>query len=150
MAYISKGHRMMAFVDNKAIALATNHTLNINASILEERTKDDGDAPVAEFDKYTWSVTADTVVGYNANVSNEQTVIDLIDQMLTLGQVSVATDAATPATGSVPTAGWGRVGDFKEYPASYGAAYIESISVTAGASGFATSSVSFKGQGVLI
>lgn len=139
---------MMAFVDNKAIALATNHQLSINASILEDRTKDDGDAPVAEFDKYTWGITADTVVGDNANVSNEQTVIDLIDQMLTLTKVGIVTDAATPTTGSVPAAGWTAAGD-NSYPASSGEAYIESLSISAGASGFATSSVSFKGQGTL-
>lgn len=140
---------MMAFVDSKAIALATNHTLNINASILEDRTKDDGDAPVAEFDKYSWNISADTVVGDNANVSNEQTVIDLIDQMLTLEKVGIVTDAATPTTGSVPNAGWSEAGNANEYPASRGEAYIESLSISAGASGFATSSVSFKGQGTL-
>jgi hypothetical protein len=149
MAYVSKGYKMMAFVDSKAIALATSHTLNINASILEDRTKDDGDAPVAEFDKYTWSLSADTVVGDNENVSNEQTVIDLIDQMLTLEKVGIVTDAATPSTGSVPAAGWSEVGNANEYPASIGEAYIESLSISAGATGFATSSVSFKGQGTL-
>lgn len=149
MAYVSKGYKMMAFVDSKAIALATNHTLNINAEILEDRTKDDGDAPVAEFDKYTWGITTDTVVGDNENVSNEQTVIDLIDQMLTLEKVGIVTDAATPSTGSVPAEGWSEAGNANEYPASSGEAYIESLSISAGATGFATSSVSFKGQGTL-
>jgi hypothetical protein len=140
---------MMAFVDNKAIALATNHTLNINASILEDRTKDDGDAPVAEFDKYTWNVATDTVVGENDNVSDEQTVVNLIDRMLSLEKVGIVTDAATPSTGSVPTEGWGKEGIANKYPSSSGEAYIESLSISAGASGFATSSVSFKGQGEL-
>lgn len=139
----------MAFVDDKAIALATSHTLNISASILEDRTKDDGDAPVAEFDKYSWTIGADTVVGSNAGVSNEQTIVDLIDHMLTLEKVGIVTDAATPTTGSVPASGWSEAGNANEYPASSGEAYIESLSISAGASGFATSSVSFKGQGEL-
>ena len=140
---------MMAFVDSKAIALATNHTLNINASILEDRTKDDGDAPVAEFDKYTWNVTTDTVVGENDNVSNEQTVINLIDRMIALEKVGIVTDAATPSTGSVPAAGWGKAGLSSKYPSSSGEAYIESLSISASSTGYATSSVSFKGQGEL-
>ena len=149
MAYISKGHRMMSFVDGKAIALATNHQLNITPSILEERTKDDGDAPVGEFDTYTWGVTCDSVVGTNDNVSNEQSIVDLIDQMLAMEKVGIVTDAATPTTGSVPNSGWEDVDDAKEYPASRGEAYIESISVTAPSTGNATASVSFRGQGEL-
>ena len=48
MALVSKGYKMMAFVEGEAIALATQHTLNISASLLEDRTKDDGDAAVLQ------------------------------------------------------------------------------------------------------
>jgi hypothetical protein len=148
MAFVSKGYKMMAFVEGEAIALATQHTLNISASLLEDRTKDDGDAAVGEFDNYSWTISADTVVGVNENVTNEQTVVGLIDTMLALQKVAIVTDAATPTTGSVPESGWAAAGG-ATYPASSGEAYIESLSISAGATGFATSSISFKGQGDL-
>lgn len=150
MGYQAKGHRLMAFVDNMPIALATNHTLSISPSILTDRTKDDGDAPVGEFDNYSWNISADSVVGYNEEVSSEQTIVDLIDTMLRMDAVGIITDAATPTTGSVPDGGWVAVDDSDQYPSSVGDAYIESISVSAPATGFATASVSFKGQGELV
>ena len=149
MATISKGRNLMAFVDNKAIALATSHTLSISPSLLEDRTKDDGDAPVAVFDNYSWSVSSENIVGSNDNVTNEMTVVDLIDAMLSLTKVSVAMDAGLPLTGSVPENGWTEQKSITQYMPSVGDAYIESLSVSAGATGFATSSVSFKGQGEL-
>lgn len=149
MAFVSKGYKMMAFVEGEAIALATQHTLNISASLLEDRTKDDGDAAVGEFDNYSWSISTDSVVGKNESVAKEQTVVELIDTMLALQKVTIVTDAATPTTGSVPESGWSAAGG-ATYPASSGEAYIESLSISAGATGFATSSVSFKGQGELV
>ena len=148
MAFVSKGYKMMAFVEGEAIALATQHQLSISATILEDRTKDDGDAAVGEFDNYSWTISTDAVVGANESVTKEQTVVELIDRMLALEKVGIVTDAATPTTGSVPNAGWAAAGG-ATYPASSGEAYIESLSISAGASGFATSSVSFKGQGTL-
>ena len=138
----------MAFVEGEAIALATQHQLSISATILEDRTKDDGDAAVGEFDSYSWTISTDAVVGANENVANEKTAVKLIDTMLALEKVDIVTDAATPTTGSVPNAGWSAAGG-ATYPASSGEAYIESLSISAGATGFATSSVSFKGQGDL-
>lgn len=139
----------MAFVGGEAIALATQHTLNISASLLEDRTKDDGDAAVGEFDNYSWTISADSVVGANENVTKEQTVVELIDIMLALNKVAIVTDAAIPPTDSVPEEGWSPTSRDTVFPASSGKAYIESLSISAGATGFATSSVSFKGQGDL-
>lgn len=149
MATTSKGRNLMAFVDGKAIALATSHTLTISPSILEDRTKDDGDAPVAIFDSYSWNISSENIVGSNDNVTNEATVVDLIDTMLALTKVGVAMDAGKPLTGSVPEGGWTPQGLLTQYTPSVGDAYIESLSVSAGATGFATSSISFKGQGAL-
>lgn len=146
----SKGRNLMAFVDGEAIALATQHTMTISPSLLEDRTKDDGDAPVAVFDNYSWGVTCDSLVGSNDNVSNEQTVVDLIDTMLALQKVVVAMDGSTPTTGSVPEEGWTPQNKVLQYVPSMGEAYIESLSVSAGATGFATSNVSFKGQGAIV
>lgn len=149
MATTSKGRSLMAFVDSKAIALATSHTLTISPSILEDRTKDDGDAPVAVFDNYSWNVSSENIVGSNDNVTNEVTVVELIDTMLALTKVGIAMDAGKPLAGSVPDSGWEQQKTVLQYTPSVGDAYIESLSITAGSTGFATSSVSFKGQGGL-
>lgn len=153
MAYVSKGRRLMAFVEEAgAIALATNHTLTITPSILEDRTKDDGDAPVGEFDTYTWGITTDSIVGTNDSLSEgneEASIVNLIDLMLAMEPVNVAFDAALPATGSVPAGGWQAADKANDYPAKHGKAWIESISISAGSSGYATASVSFKGEGDL-
>lgn len=149
MAYVSKGKKAMIFVDGNAIALATNHKISLTANVLEEYTKDDGDAPVGEADGYEWGMTSDSIVGDNDSVTNEQTVITLLDTMLAMEEVAVVSDAARPATGSLPKEGWTSADNALEFFAMSGNAYIESLSISAGASGFATSSVSFKGNGEL-
>lgn len=139
----------MAFVDGVAIAYATNHSLSITPSILEDRTKDDGDAPVGEFDTYTWNVSTDSVVGVHDVVTTEMSVVDLIDTMLAMQPVTLAFDAAMPATGVVPTTGWAQAAKDADYPATTGTAWIESISISAGSTGYATASISFSGEGDL-
>lgn len=149
MGYVSKGKKAMIFVDGKAIALATNHKISLTANVLEEYTKDDGDAPVGEADGYEWGMTSDSIVGDNDSVTNEQTVITLLDTMLAMEEVDVVSDAAAPTSGSVPATGWTEAGDAQQFFAMSGKAYIESLSISAGATGFATSSVSLKGNGEL-
>lgn len=138
----------MVFADGKAIALATNHSLSISPSILEDRTKDDGDAPVAEFDTYTWSISTDCVVGTN-DIDAEVSVVGLIDKMLAMEKVTVVFDAAIPGIGMLPSTGWAPAATDTEYPVTTGEAWIESISISAGASGYATASITFKGEGKL-
>ena len=147
MAYVSKGRRLMVFADGKTVALATAHSLTISPTILEDRTKDDGDAPVGEFDTYTWSLSTDAIVGSN-DKDTESSVVALIDKMLAMEKVSIVFDAATPKTGSIPSSGW-TPANGAEYPHTSGEAWIESISISAGATGYATASVGFKGQGEL-
>lgn len=143
-----KGNKVMVFVDAVAIALATNHTLTISPSILEDRTKDDGDAPVGEFDTYTWSMSSESLFGTSES-NNEMHAMQLVDKMLGLEKVQVAFDAALPTTGSVPQDGWTNAGGEGGYEPRVGDAYIESLSISAGSTGFATVSATFKGQGAL-
>lgn len=143
-----KGNKVMVFVDAVAIALATNHTLTISPSILEDRTKDDGDAPVGEFDTYTWSMSSESLFGTSES-NNEMHAMQLVDKMLGLEKVQVAFDAALPTTGSVPKDGWTNAGGEGGYEPRVGDAYIESLSISAGSTGFATVSATFKGQGEL-
>lgn len=149
MAFTSKGHKAMVLVDDEAIALATNHKLNISGNILGERTKDDGDSPAAQADGYTWGMSSDNIVGTNEHVTKEHSIVDLLRTMLAMKKVEVVSDAITPATGKVPEGGWAAANDSTKFPITSGEAYIESLSISAGATGFATASVSFKGQGEL-
>ena len=137
----------MVFADGQTIALATNHSLTISPSILEDRTKDDGDVPVAEFDTYTWSLSTDSVVGSNESEA-EASIVAIIDKMLALEKVSLTFDASMPKTGSMPKSGW-TPANGAEYPATTGEAWIESVSISAGSSGYATASINFKGDGKL-
>ena len=148
MGYVSKGRRMMAFVGGEAIAYATNHSLTVTPSIIEDRTKDDGDAPVGEFDTYAWGINTDSVVGVH-DTTPEKSVVELIDTMLAMEKVTLAFDAAMPATGSVPASGWAPANNPTDYPATTGEAWIESLSISAASTGYATSSVSFSGEGDL-
>ena len=139
----------MAFAGGKAIALATSHTLSITATYLKERTKDDGDgAPAMDFDFADWKVTSDSIVGANEGVSNEQTVVDLIDAQLAMQPIEVVFDAAKPVTGAVPAGGWQPAAG-APFPATTGTAYITDISVEGGSEGSATASVTFEGASVL-
>lgn len=79
----------MVFAAGKAVALATNHVLNISAQINEERTKDDAIGPVGEFDYADWDVTIDSVLGSTENVSLEQTYESLIGLQLAGTEVDV-------------------------------------------------------------
>lgn len=142
----TKGNKLMLFVDSttdmKPVALATNHTLTVNPSILTDRTKDDGNAPVGEFEYYDWGMSADSIVGYNEGVLNEQTIVDILDLALGMSTVYAATDAALPASGG----GWS-FEDGDQY--NTGVGIIESVSISAGSTGYATASVSVKGSGSL-
>ncbi len=147
--YENKGKKAMVLVDGEAIALTTGHKVTISANIIEQRTKDDGNRPSAQPDGYTWGMSSDSIVGTNENVTKEQSVVELIRAWLAMRKVTVVTDAVVPTTGSVPNGGWAAAGDSSKFPIASGEAYIESLSISAGATGFATASVSFKGQGDL-
>lgn len=148
MAYINKGRRLMVFLAGQPLALATNHTLSISPSILEDRTKDDGDAPVAEFDNYTWSLTTDSIIGIN-DENVELSIVAFIEAMLAMDSVSLVFDAASPAIGSLPNSGWSPSNNAEDYPSTRGEAWIESISISSGSTGYATASITFKGKGKL-
>lgn len=141
---------MMVMIGTHPIALATNHTVSINPNVISERTKDDGDGPIGEVDGYTWSMTADSIVGTNNGVERgaEVSIAAVLGTMIQLYSVTVVSDAATPETGSVPSTGWTPAKN-QSFPSMSGVAHIESVSVSAGSSGHATASVTFRGKGEL-
>lgn len=149
MGYISKGKGLMSFVDGKAIAFATEHSLTVSGAILEERTKDDGRFPSGEPDGYDWSADCSSIVGLHPEGDVVVSVVDLARQMLSLQPVDLVMDSVANPTGVVPSMGWTPSGNADAYPTKSGSAWIESLSITAGASGYASASVSFRGDGDL-
>ena len=139
------------FLDTTAIAMATNHALNINPQIDETLTKDDALGPAGDIDIIDWDVSCESVVGDNADVDNELTYAELISAQLAGSTVAVVMDAVPVANddAAVPTAGWAAGNIAAQYPKRSGNALISEISIEAPAEGFATMNVSLQGCGVL-
>ena len=137
-----KGKNIMMFLDTTAIAMATNHTLNINPQIDETATKDDALGPAGDIDIVDWDVSCDSIVGDNADVSNELTFAELISAQIAGTPIACVMDA-------VPAAGWSAGNVAAQYPKRSGNALISEISIEAPSDGFATMNVSLQGCGVL-
>jgi len=146
-----KGKNIMLFLDTTAIAMATNHTLNLNPQIDETVTKDDALGPAGDIDIIDWDVSCDSVVGDNDNVSNEATYVELINAQLTGATVACVMDAVPAADDdqAVPAGGWEAGNVAAQYPKRSGNALISEISIEAPSDGFATMNVSLQGCGVL-
>ncbi len=148
----TKGKNIMMFLDGTALALATNHTLNINPQIDETATKDDALGPAGDIDIVDWDVSADSVVGANADVSNELTYEELIAAQLSCAAVlGVVMDAVPDAVQdeAVPAAGWSGGNVAASYPKRSGQAMISEIAIEASDEGFATMNVQLAGTGPL-
>ena len=146
-----KGKNIMLFLDTTAIAMATNHTLNINPQIDETATKDDALGPAGDIDIVDWDVSCDSVVGDNADVSNELTYVELISVQMAGTPIACVMDAVPAANDdeAVPAAGWSPGNVAAQYPKRSGNALISEISIEAPSDGFATMNVSLQGCGVL-
>ena len=138
----------MSFVNGKAIALATEHVLTMSANILEERTKNDGANPMGVADGYTWGVSCNSLVGFHENGNVEASIVDLAKEMLGLRQVDLVFDSVANPGGASPSIGFKPSGGV-DYNAKSGKAWIESLNITAGPTGYASASVSFKGEGFI-
>lgn len=147
----TKGKNIMMFIDGTAVALATNHTLNFNPQIDETATKDDALGPAGDIDIVDWGVSADSVVGANADVSNELTYEELIAAQLSGAAVNAVMDAVPDAVQdeAVPAAGWSGGNVAANYPKRSGQAMISEIAIEASDEGFATMNVQLAGTGPL-
>lgn len=58
---IVKGDELMVFLNNKSIAMATSHTLNITGNSIEISSKDSGFWGASEIGNITWEVTSENL-----------------------------------------------------------------------------------------
>lgn len=137
-----KGKDLMAFVNDKAIALATNHTLKLTAETGDSSTKDSGDWGDEEITKMTWEATSENLCSADEGANSYEQMLDL---MLAREPVEVKVGIPTNATNDeVPEGGW-------TVPQKYygGTALITDIQLNAQNGDNATMSITLAGKGQL-
>ena len=147
----TKGKNIMLFLGGSAIAMSTNHILNVNPKLDETVTKDDAEGPAAAIDYVDWDCSADSVVG-ESGVTNEETFASLIESQIGGATIAVVLDAVTAATAdqAVPADGWENADSSSVFtPKRSGNALISEITIDAPADGFATMNVALVGKGAL-
>lgn len=155
MAYEQRGKGVMAFVDDKAIAYATDHTLSINTQISTDgQTKDEALGAYGDFDRNEWEVDCNSVMGVGSGENYTTLVAKMLGQQWDDDDSEVLEmvfDAVDPGEveDAVPAGGWAAGADTSFFPASTGDAYIEELSFSAGSEGYATMSAKFIGVGTL-
>lgn len=135
----------MLFVGEQAIAETTNHTLSLNAVMLDgTKTKDDSLYAGDDVDYYDWSIQTDALFGVGTGLD----LTDIVDQMLDQqygdedNAMEALFDCAKNWEGAVPSGGWEPKESATEYCAVKGDAFWEEISIEAGSEGCAQ--VSYK------
>lgn len=145
MAAIS-GKDIMIFVNGEAIALATNHTLNLNSDTNETSSKDSGLWGDEKVTRLRWDASSDSFVdGIGAADS-----FGVLFGLWKAGE-KVSISLAIPSNldagveGGAPAAGWTEptTGQYE------GEALIASVSLNTPHDSDATMSVSLKGVGPL-
>lgn len=137
-----KGKDLMIFVNDKAIALATNHTLKLTAETGDSSTKDSGDWGDEEITKMTWEATSENLCSADEGANSYEQMLDL---MLAREPVEVKVGIPTNATNDeVPEGGW-------TVPQKYygGTALITDIQLNAQNGDNATMSITLAGKGQL-
>ena len=74
-----KGNEIMLFYNNKAIAYATSHTMNLTGETTDVSSKDHGEFGAQQINKITWEVTSENFVSsYTAGVNGYDQMLDLM------------------------------------------------------------------------
>ena len=74
-----KGNQIMLMVDNKAIAFASAHTLNITGETVDTSSKDNGEFGSQTVNKINWEITSSNfVTSYSAGVNGYDKMFDLM------------------------------------------------------------------------
>lgn len=145
-----KGKALMLRVGGKTIALATSCSVTITTQIIDNRTKDDANGPVGEFDFVDWSAISENVLGANEGVTAEMVYDELLSAQVTGTKLEVSMCLVLDPNGAIPTEGWQKDSTNNKVFKPYGGlALIESIALNAPATGEATVSVNFKAVGPL-
>ncbi len=137
------GGDMMLFVDDKSIAYATNHTLEISGETQDTSNKDEGAGGWSsnEVSILSWSATSENLYSVDGEGDKFE---DLFDLMIAKTPIDAVFAKKSQTATDVPTGGWtaGTTG-YK------GKVVITSLSLNAPNGEYATYSVQFQGVGAL-
>lgn len=138
-----QGGDLMLFLNNKSIAYATSHTLEINGETQDTSNKDEGGGG--------WASSEVSILSWNATSENLYTVDgngkmfgDLFDLMIAKQPIDAVFAKKSETATDVPTAGW-----TASTPKYTGKVVITNLSLNAPNGEYATYSVQFQGVGAL-
>lgn len=138
-----KGGDLMLFVENKSIAYATSHTLEINADTVDVSNKDEGGGnwSNSEVNMLNWAATSENLYSVEGEGDN---FADLFDLMVAKTPIAAVFSKKSENGEQVPTGGW-----TQSTPKYSGNVIITSLSLNAPNGDYATYSVQFQGVGEL-
>lgn len=144
-----KGKDFMVFVDGKAVALATNHQLTLNADTTSTSSKDSGLWDESEVTGFNWEATSDSIGSPDKDTPVDISYEKLMDLMLAAEPVPII--AGIPKNqdiNGVPEGGW-QVPDGTANTYYKGNAIITKVDLKGQDKDNMTVSASFKGVGKL-
>lgn len=144
-----KGKDFMVFVDGKAVALATNHQLTLNADTTSTSSKDSGLWDESEVTGFNWEATSDSIGSPDKEAPVDISYEKLMDLMLAAEPVPII--AGIPKNqdiNGVPEGGW-QVPDGTANTYYKGNAIITKVDLKGQDKDNMTVSASFKGVGKL-
>lgn len=138
-----KGGDMMLFINSKAIAFSTSHTLSIKAETKDTSNKDEGGGDWAsnEVGLLSWSAKSENMYSIDGNGNNYD---DLYDLMIKKTPITATFSKKKEEVSEVPEAGW-----TSSKPDLEGRLIITSLELNAPNGDYATYSVEFTGVGEL-
>ena len=145
-----KGKDLMIFVDGKAIALATSHTLTLNAETSDTASKDSGMWDDAEVTKLSWEASSESIGAADEGTPVDISYETLLDKCMAGKKVPIICGIPTNATNDgVPEGGWSAPSESPTQAYYKGEALITSVSLTGANGENSQISASFKGVGRL-
>lgn len=140
-----KGGDMMLFIDGKAIAFATSHTLSISGETQDTSNKDEGggDWSSNEVSTLSWTAQSENMYSKDGNGNNYDDLFDLmVKKQPIVATFSKKTETETNVVDT--TNGW-----TASKPDYEGKVVITSLELNAPNGEYATYSVQFTGVGEL-
>ena len=145
-----KGKDLMIFVDGKAIALATSHSLTLNAQTSDTASKDSGLWDESEVTKLSWGASSESIGAADEGTPVDISYETLLDKCMAGEKVPVICGIPTNATNDgVPEDGWTAPTESPKQSYYKGEALITSVPLTGANGENSQISASFKGVGKL-
>lgn len=144
-AGITKGSKLMVFLDGEAIGYATSHSLSVTLNTTEVSTKDHGDYPAVTPQSVSWEITAENLYSDAGEGKYMELALAKTPVQVVFAPASNYSDTDEKGIiGSDPAKTWSA-----GTAIASGKAYVTSFSVNAPAGDNATMSVTFTGNGAL-